>query len=167
MHKLLLFRLVFVASRGLRERLTPAGLVIVALTAFAGAFGLDTQANLAYLLFSLGACGVAVDAAGALLLRWRAPRLAVRRHLPEFVTAGEPARYRLEVLNPQARPVQAGDLVEQLRQPWPSPASLAHFRSAAATNRFDQRIGYPAFLDLLRRLRAIDVQRIGVPALHP
>ncbi|MER2623122.1 MAG: hypothetical protein ABTS22_04205, partial [Accumulibacter sp.] len=101
MHKLALFRLVFVTSRGLRERLTPAGLVIVALTAFAGAFGLDTQANLAHLLFSLGAGGVAVDAAGARLLRRRAPRLAVRRHLPEFVTAGEPARYRLEVLNPQ------------------------------------------------------------------
>jgi uncharacterized protein (DUF58 family) len=167
MHKLALFRLVFVTSRGLRERLTPAGLVIVALTAFAGAFGLDTQANLAHLLFSLGAGGVAVDAAGARLLRRRAPRLAVRRHLPEFVTAGEPARYRIEVLNPQEHPVQAGELVEQLHQPWPSPASLAHFRSAAATNRFDQRIGYPAFLDLLRRLRAIDVQRIGVPAMHP
>ncbi len=74
MHKLTLFRLVFVTSRGLRERLTPAGLVIVALTAFAGAFGLDTQANLAHLLFSLGAGGVAVDAAGARLLRRRAPR---------------------------------------------------------------------------------------------
>ncbi|MBK8387135.1 MAG: hypothetical protein IPL11_16700 [Candidatus Accumulibacter sp.] len=55
MHKLALFRLVFVTSRGLRERLTPAGLVIVARSRPCRGFGLDTQANLAHLLFSLGA----------------------------------------------------------------------------------------------------------------
>lgn len=166
-HKLALFRFVFVASRWLRERLTPAGLVIVALTAFAGAFGLDTQSNLAHMLFSLGASVVAVDAAAAVLVHRRAPRLSVRRHLPDFVTSGEPARYRIEVQNEHTQPTRTGGLVEQLRQPWPSPASLEHFRGAAASNRFDQRIGYPAFLEILQRLRAIDVERIRVPPLLP
>lgn len=167
MHKLALFRFVFVASRWLRERLTPAGRVIVALTAFAGAFGLDTQSNLAHMLFSLGASVIAVDAAGTVLLRRRAPGLSVSRHLPEFVTSGAPARYRIAVQNERTNPTRTGGLVEQLRQPWPLPASLEHFRGAAATNRFDQRIGYPAFLEMLRRLRAIDVERIMVPALLP
>lgn len=166
-HKLALFRFVFVASRWLRERLTPAGLVIVALTAFAGAFGLDTQSNLAHMLFSLGASVVAVDAAAAVLVHRRAPRLSVRRHLPDFVTSGEPARYRIEVQNERTQPTRTGGLVEQLRQPWPSPTSLEHFRGAAASNRFDQRIGYPAFLEILRRLRAIDVERISMPPLLP
>jgi len=167
MRKLALFRFVFVSSRWLRERMTPAGLVIVALTGFTGAFGLDTQSNLAHMVFSLGAGLIAVDSAAAFLLRCRASRLAARRHLPEFVTTGEAARYRIEVRNEGATTAQACELVEQLRQPWPSPASLQHFRGAVATNRFDQRIGYPAFLDMLRRLRAIDVGRIMLPALLP
>lgn len=167
MRKLALFRFVFVSSRWLRERLTPAGMVIVALSGFAAAFGLDTQSNLAHSVFSLGASFVIVDAAATALLRRRAPRLAVRRHLPEFVTAGQPARYRIEVSNDVRMPAPAGRLVERLRQPWPSPASLQHHRGTVAANRFDRRIGYPAFLDMLTRLRALDVAHVVLPPLLP
>ncbi len=167
MRKLALFRFVFVSSRWLRERLTPAGLVTVSLTGFAAAFGLDTQSNLAHMLFSLGLSLVAVDAVAAVLLRRRAPRLAARRHLPDFVTCGQPAHYRLEVRNEGTTSAAAGSLVERLRQPWPSPASLKHFRARVATNRFDQQVGYPAFLDMLGRLRALDVERLILPPLLP
>jgi uncharacterized protein (DUF58 family) len=167
MRKLALFRFVFLSSHWLRERLTPAGLVIVALSGFAGAFGLDTQTNLAHMVFSLGISLVAVDSVAAALRRRRAPRLAVRRHLPGFVTCGEPARYRIEVRNDGAIPAQACCLVERLRQPWPSPAALQHHRNPVATNRFDRRIGYPAFLDMVRRLRALDVERVVLPTLLP
>ncbi|MDO8789052.1 MAG: DUF58 domain-containing protein [Sulfuritalea sp.] len=167
MRKLALFRFVFVSSRWLRERLTPGGLVIVALSGFAGAFGLDTQSNLAHVVFSLGVSLVAVDAAAAALLRRRAPRLAVRRHLPEFLTCGQSARYRIDVRNDGPTPAPACFLVEQLRQPWPSPAALQHHRGQVTTNRFDRRIGYPAFLDMLRRLRALDVERVALSALLP
>lgn len=167
MRKLALFRFVFVSSRRLREQLTPGGMVIVALTGFAGAFGLDTQSNLAHIVFSLGASLVVVDSIAAALLRRRAPRLTARRHLPEFVTCGQAARYRIEVRNDGPTPAQAGCLVETLRQPWPSPASLQHHRGQVSTNRFDRQIGYPAFLDMLSRLRAIDMARIMLPPLLP
>lgn len=167
MRKLTLFRFVYVSSRWLRERLTPAGMVIVGLGGFAAAFGLDTQSNLAHIVFALGLSLVMVDSLAAALLRRRAPRLAVRRHLPEFVSCGQSARYRIEVRNEGATPAQACDLVERLRQPWPSPASLQHHRDPVATNRFDRRIGYPAFLDMLSRLRGLDVDRIVVPLLLP
>lgn len=165
MRKLALFRFVFLSSRWLRERLTPAGLVIVALTSFAGAFGLDTQSNLAHMVFALGVSLVTVDAAMVFLMRRHAPRLTARRHLPEFVTCNEPARYRIEVRNAGMTPAPACSLVEQLRQPWPSPAFLQHHRAQLATNRFDRQVGYPAFLDTLRRLRAFDVERIELPPL--
>jgi uncharacterized protein (DUF58 family) len=165
MRKLALFRFVFLWSRWLRERLTPAGLVIVALTSFAGAFGVDTQSNLAHMVFALGGSLVAVDAVTVFLMRRRAPRLTVRRHLPEFVTCGEPARYRIEVRNEGPSPAPSCRLVEQMHQPWPSPASMQHHRSQSGTNRFDRQVGYPAFLDTLRRLRVFDVARIDVPAL--
>jgi uncharacterized protein (DUF58 family) len=167
MRKLALFRFVFVASRWLRERLTPAGFVIVALSGLAGAFGLDTQSNMAHVVFSLGVSLVVVDSVAAVLLRRRAPRLTARRHLPDFVTSGESARYRVEVRNDSTTPTQACRLIERLRQPWPSPVSLQHHQATVATNRFDRRIGYPAFLDMLRRLRAVDVEGIMLPPLLP
>ena len=74
MSKSALFRVVFLSSRWLRERLTPSGLVIVSLAAFAGAFGLDTEANLAHMLFSLCVSLLVTDALAAAALRRRAPQ---------------------------------------------------------------------------------------------
>jgi uncharacterized protein (DUF58 family) len=164
--KLALFRFVFNASRRLRERLTAGGLVVAGLTGFAAAFGLDTQSNLAHALFALGACLLAVDLAAVALAKRRAPRFAARRRLPEFVTAGEPARYRIELRNAGARASPPLALAERLSQPWPSPAALRHHRAPAA-NRFDRRVGYPAFLDMLRRLRALEAPAIACPPLLP
>lgn len=165
MRKLALFRRVFLASRWLRERLTPAGLALAALAAFAAAFGLDTQSNLAHGLFVLGASLLAVDAASAAWLRRRAPLLLARRQLPAFVTAGEATRYRLELRNAGARRLPPARLVERLQQPWPLAAALAS--ATEAGNGFDRRVGYPAFMELLRRLRAIEVDAIALPALLP
>lgn len=167
MRKLAFFRLVFRVSRWLRERLTANGLVLAALTALAGAFGLDTEANLAHMLFSIAACFLIVDVLAANLQRLQAPRLAARRHLPDFVTAGEPARYRIEIWNRGPKPAWACGLAEELLQPWPSPEALAGFQDAVLTNRFDRRVGYPAFVDLLRRLRAVEIGRADVPRLLP
>ena len=165
MRKLAFFRRIFLVSRWLRERLTPSGLALVSLTGFAAAFGLDTQSNLAHGLVAIGGSLLAVDAlAGGLLLRGRM-RLVARRHLPEFVSAGEAARYRLEVGNKGPRRQPAARLSERLRQPWPEAGALQGVSDAG--NGFDRRVGYPAFIDLLRNLRAIEVDAIALPPLLP
>lgn len=165
MRKLALFRFVFLSSRWLRERLTPSGMVVVALTSFAGAFGVDTQANLAHMVFSFGFSFVAVDALAASFLRRRPPQLSAHRHLPAFVTSDEPMRYRIEVHNQGPRRAPACVLVEQMRQQWPSAESMLHHRDKLSNNRFDRQVGYPAFIDMLKRLRAIDLERILLPPL--
>lgn len=165
MRKLALFRRVFLASRWLRERLTPAGLTLAALTAFAATFGVDTTSNMAHGLFSIGISLLGVDAAGAMLLRRRTPPLVARRQLPEFVSAGEAARYRLELRNGGRRPSRPANLIENLRQPWPTPETLSP--DGAAGNRFDRRVGYPAFITALRHLRAVEISAIPVPGLLP
>ncbi|MDP1612823.1 MAG: DUF58 domain-containing protein [Sulfuritalea sp.] len=165
MRKLALFRRVFLASRWLRERLTPAGLALAGLAAFAAAFGIDTQSNLAHGLFVIGASLLAVDAASAAWLRRHTPALVARRRLPAFVTAGEAARYRLELRNTGTRRLRAARLVERLHQPWPLPEALAS--ATVAGQGFDRRVGYPAFMELLRRLRAIEVDAVALPALLP
>jgi len=165
--KLAFFRLAYRVSRWLRERLTATGLVLGVLTVLAGTFGLDTQANLAHMLFSIGTCFLLVDALAVNLLRLRAPQLAARRHLPDFVTVGESARYRVEIWNQGSKPASACGLAEELGQPWPSAEALAGFQDAVVTNRFDRRVGYPAFVDMLRRLRTLEIGRANVPQLLP
>ena len=167
MGKLSFFRRAYRASRWLRERLTSNGLVLAALTGFAAAFGVNTEANLAHMLFSIGTSFLVIDAFTVTLLRRRAPRLAARRHLPDFVTAEEPARYRIEIWNPGSSRARACGLVEELGQAWPSAKALGGFQHAGVTNGFGRRAGYPRFLDMLRRLRAVEVERANVPRLLP
>ena len=167
MDKAQFFRRVFLVSRYLRELTTPSGRVVLGLTVFAAAFGVDPQANLAHMVFSLGFSLLVVDALAVLVIRHRAPQLEARRSLPEFVTATEPARYRIELRNASARLHPSLHLAERLRQAWPSTTMLEQARGAPTGNRFDQRVGYPTFIDTLRRLRAVDVVQVAVPTLLP
>lgn len=144
--------------------MTPAGRLLAGLTGFAAAFGLDTQANVAYMVFALGASLLLVDAVAASLARRRAPRLVAQRRMPPFMTDGQSGRYGLIVRNAGQGATPAGYLVERLQQPWPG--SIPNDRGAAS-NRFDQRVGYPAYLAILRRLRVIDSNRIDLPPLRP
>ena len=161
MRQLQLFRLIFRATRWLRRRLTPAGEVLAALTLFAAAFGLDTEANAAHQLFSMGAALLLLDAVGvAMTVRLASPQLAAQRVLPEFLTAGDAGGYRIEIRNLGMRALPPLTLVEELCQPWPTLPELRRQRGK-------QRLGYPAFIAVLRRLRAIDIAPIDVPALLP
>ena len=147
--------------------MTIPGRMLAGLTVFAAAFGVDPQANLAYLIFSLGFSLLICDAAIAMLVRRRAPVLQARRYLPEFVTAGQSASYRIELHNPATRRHPPLYLSERLRHAWPTMQMLQAQRGAVVGNRFDQRVGYPAFIDILRRLRALDVLPVAMPALLP
>ena len=161
MRQLSLFRLIFRATRWLRRRLTPAGEVLVALTLFAAAFGLDTEANAAHQLFSMGVALLLLDAIGvAIAVRHTPPQLAAQRWLPEFFTDGEACAYRIEIRNLGAQTLPPLTLVEELRQPWPTLTELRRQRGK-------QRLGYPAFIAAMRRLRVIDMTPIALPALLP
>lgn len=156
-----LFIAVYRGTRWLRRRFTPAGLLVIALCAFAAAFGLDTESNAAHQVFTIGLALLLVDAA-ALGLRpaRRLPRLVARRHLPQVISADSRTHYRLEVKNQGSHPSPALTLVEELQQTWPAAADLG------ARQRGRGR-GYPAFLQLLRRLRAVDVAALELPPLLP
>lgn len=164
MRKLALFRFVFRSTTWIRNSLTPTGRLIAGLTGFSAAFGLDTQANVAHVVFALGSSLLLVDAVAAGLARRWAPKLVAERRVPPFITAGQSARYSLMVRNVGQRVLPASSVVERMHQPWPGSIPVD---SGAAGNRFDQRVGYPAYLAILRRLRVIDGDRVDVPPLRP
>jgi hypothetical protein len=91
-----LLRLVSAVDRSVRERLTGAG-KLAAISAFMAAIvGLDTHQSLASQVFALLAAMLAVSL--LLSFAFRA-RVAVRRSLPRFATAGEELGYRISVSN--------------------------------------------------------------------
>lgn len=155
MAKLALFRRVFLVTRWVRDRLTPSGMTLLGLTAFAAAFGIDTRANPAHLLFTLGVSLLAVDAIAVTLARRRSVPLRAQRLLPRFLSADQAGRYRLQVWNTGKQALAPQILLEHLAQPWPEAGSLAH------------RAGYSTFLALLRRLRTLEVDRLSLPPLLP
>jgi len=154
MVRLALFRHIFRASRWVRDRLTATGLTVLGLAVFAAAFGLDTQSNLAHSVFTLSVSLLVLDGVAVVLMRRRSGSLQARRLLPRFLSANQPGRYRLQVSNPGSRALPAGTLLEQLAQPWPMASILSS-------------ISYPAYLNLLRRLRGLELQRILLPPLLP
>ncbi|MFZ4626125.1 MAG: DUF58 domain-containing protein, partial [Rhodoferax sp.] len=162
-----LFRLVFVSSRWLSEHLSAMGMMLLGLTAFAGAFGVNTQINLAHEIFSLGVSLIAVDAVALAVLRRRRTQLSAQRQLPEFASCDQAFRYRIEVRNEGRQATLGCCVVEKLHQPWPLPTASRHANGRSAQRDPGRGNGYPGLLELLRRMRAIEVDPVGMPALLP
>lgn len=174
MRQLRFFRLVFRSSAWARRRLRPAGLLMAWLCFFAAAFGVNTQENLAHVIFTLTFSLLALDFIAALVLQRRArhrpPQLAVERQLPEFVTTGQTASYHLKLRYSGRKALHGAQLLETLQQPYPDPRAFRErhrYRQSVSRNFFDRRVGYPDFVDWLRRLRGLDVEPIALPALNP
>jgi uncharacterized protein (DUF58 family) len=154
---LALFKLVFRVSGWVRNHLSRTGITLVFLTAFAGALGLNTEANLAHLIFSMGVGLVAIDAFAAVYVQRHAPKLSATRHLPQFVSFGERAQYRIALKNDGNVPMHSSTLVEVMAQPWPEKGGLPE----------GARKGYPAYLRMLRRWRVIEVQPESLSGMLP
>lgn len=156
--RLLWFRRIHLGSRLLRRGLAPAGLLLALVTGLAGALGLDTLGNQAHAVFALGLGLLLVD---GLLARRRCRRvngLRAHRRLPRFATVGTPIDYSLELVADRSTPPLLID--EILAQPWPE-----GLPAVGTGNRFDRRVGYPAYLRLLRQLRGLSGTPVQTAAL--
>jgi uncharacterized protein (DUF58 family) len=157
------FRRVYLLSRWFERRVTPAGAVVAATALAAGMLGVDTRLSLAHIVFgvTVGLALVGFVARG----RFR-PALEITRRLPPFVTVGTPVRYAVSVRN-RSRSALAGLALEEcLRQSYPTAAEFAR-RRTHASNWFDRAVGYPDWIDWLRRLRAVEIAPVAIPQLEP
>jgi uncharacterized protein (DUF58 family) len=158
-----LFRRVYLLSRWFERRMTPAGAVVATTALAAGMLGVDTRLSLAHVVFG-AAVGLALV---GFVARGRFhPALEITRRLPPFVTVGTPVRYAVVVRNRSRSALGGLALEEGLRQSYPTAAEFAR-RHTRASNWFDRAVGYPDWIDWLRRLRAVEVAPAAIPRLEP
>jgi len=158
------FRSIYRLSRWSRQRLTPLGNVVAGTIIGASVFGIDTRQTLAFQISALLCTLFAV--AGTASIRFRPP-LRLRRVLPQFTTAEMPLTYSVFIRN-EGRKVES-----DLRLSEHLDASLPTFSEFLATakrdqrNRFDRFIGYPRWLELVRRRRGANIELCPIPVIPP
>lgn len=162
-----LFRRLSRISRWFETRFTDSGRVVLSGAIGATIFGLDprrTEAiQLAALLFA--ALAVAVIYAA----RWR-PRLEVSRLLPDTVTLGVATHYRLAITNRGQRTEAGLVILDELRTRYPGVKEFSEpviGDREAGLNWFDRRVGFPRWLELLRRGRGARLEAHPVPPIKP
>ena len=91
-----------------RRKFTLAGQFVMVCMTIAAILGIDTDLTLSYQVFTLSFTLLLLAYLASFRFRGR---FEVERHLPLFVTAGEPFSYQASVINKGTKPQQGLDLV--------------------------------------------------------
>ncbi len=148
------------------RRFTGAGKLVLGALGAAAAIGVDTNRTVGYQAFTFLLALLLIALAWSRAFR---ARLIVRRVLPRFVTAGEPAHYRIVIENGTARPQRGLVLLENLADPRPSFEEFTSAREPGEERRnwFDRTVGYPRWDWLCAWNQGAVIAAQPVPALRP
>lgn len=162
----LTFRFAYSSEHWIRRRFTKAGLLALVVLMASGAVGLDTNRTLAYQVFTFLLSLLFISITWSLFFR---SRLAVRRVLPRFGTAGQTLSYRIIIQNQTNRSQNGLVLLENLVDPRPSFQEFIQSREPGEESRnwFDRTVGYPRWLWLVSKNRGAVVEEQLLSALSP
>ncbi len=161
-----LFRSTASLQYRLGRRLTPGGTLALGALGASAVIGFDTNRTVGYQAFTF------LLALLVLASAWRwgfRPRLRVRRLLPRFVTAGEPASYRVELANDGGTLERGLVLLEDTADPRPAFEDFVRAREPGEERRnwFDRTVGYPRWDWLVTRNRLAAIDARTLPPLPP
>ncbi len=157
---------VYRFSQWTRRRFTPAGLALLYVLVAATVFGVDTRRTVAYQMFGLAIGLLAIASLSSLRFR---PKLTLERRLPQYVTVGEVFSYRHRVHNRGPRRLARVRLRDELAERFPDVQTFRHARGARdpQVNWVDRRIGFPRWLELVKRGRGADIEDTDLLDLPP
>lgn len=160
------FRALSSTDYWVRRRFSRGGRLLLGALGAAAVLGLDTNQTVAYQAFTFLLALLLLATGWSPFFR---TRLAARRILPRFGTAGQPLGYRVVVHNETRRPQSGLTLLEDLADPR---ASLEEFRHAgedgdAGDNWWDRLVGYPRWQALITRNRGAVIDERSLPLLAP
>jgi uncharacterized protein (DUF58 family) len=153
-------------DRALRDRLTPAGWLVLGAAGAAAAGGIDLNQTLTAQAFTLLGSFLAV---GYLSSRSFRARLEAKRELPRYATAGEDFVYRVTVTNRGSQPLADASIRERFRDPRPRYEEWRAAREPGEQRRnwFDREAGYFRWRWLIERRVPQDPTHAALPVLAP
>jgi len=159
-------RAVSALDHRLRERLTPAGWLVLGTAGAAAAAGLDTNQTVTYRAFTFLFALLVLGYLASLFFR---ARLESSRELPRYATAGEPCTYRVLIANRGTRALNGATVLESFRDPRPAYEEwrLAREPGEERRNWWDRTVGYFRWRWLIERRLPRDVERAELGALAP
>ncbi|MCU0857363.1 MAG: DUF58 domain-containing protein [Pontiellaceae bacterium] len=155
-----IYKSAYPSGQRRKNRITPAGQVVIGAAVLSAALGLDTTRSATYQLFTLLSATLAV---AFLFSRVFRARFSVTRTLPPFATAGEKMTYSVTIRNLTLKK-QSNLLIQEV--PTFGYPTYEEFLSArepgeAKRNRWDQAVKYYRFEWLMEQHTRI------VPREHP
>ena len=159
-------RAVSALDHRLRERLTPAGWLVLGTAGAAAAAGLDTNQTVTYRAFTFLFALLVLAYLASLFFR---ARLESSRDLPRYASAGEPCFYRVVIANRGTRALHGATVVERFRDPRPAYEEWRRAREPGEERRnwWDRTVGYFRWRWLIERRLPRDVERAELGALAP
>lgn len=153
-------------QHALHERLTGAGWLALGAAGLAGGLGIDTHRSLSHQAFGFLAALLLVALFAAPFFR---PRVAAKRELPPYATAGVPLEYRVSVENIGPRPLRGATLVDTPREPRPTYSEWKDAREPGEERRnpFDRAMGYFRWRWLIERRTPAPLEHVALPDLAP
>jgi uncharacterized protein (DUF58 family) len=161
-----LLRRFSVLDRWLRERLTPAGWLVLGAAGAAAAGGIDLNQTLTAQAFTFLSSLLLLAFFASLAFR---ARVEISRQLPRYATAGEDFIYRVAVTNRGDAPLVGATLAERFRDPRPGYEEWRATREPGEERRnwFDRKIGYFRWRWLIERRIPEQATEAPLPALAP
>jgi uncharacterized protein (DUF58 family) len=150
----------------LRERLTPAGWVVLGAAGAAGAAGLDTSRTLTYQAFAFLGALLALGYLASLAFR---ARVEAHRELPRYATVGERCSYRVTLVNRGRRPLRGVLVRERFADPRPGFDAWRRAREPGEERRnwWDRNVGYFRWRWLIEQRLPIGAAAAELPAIAP
>lgn len=156
----------FGLKRHFGQRLTRTAWLLALGLIFASAMGADPNQTMAYQTFTFLASLALIS---LLLVRINRPKISVRRHLPQFASAGTPVRYRMDIHNLTKRKENGLVLFDEPADPRPTFDEFMTIPEPGEEKRnwFDRWQGFYRWLWLYERNLRASVSEVPVPTLLP
>jgi len=147
-----------------RQRFTPAGLLLLSGLIASATFGLDTRQTLSYQIFTLSGSLLLASLLAVLFLRGR---FDLKRSLPDYGTEGQDFEYTLSIRNTGKSAQQDLLLFDELDTDYPDYQEFRNSRDSndRYRNIIDRWIGYPRLLTSVHKKRGASLLPIEIEAL--
>lgn len=161
-----IFRFTYALEQSRRRRLTKAGSIVLSCMIFSAAFGLDTNQNMTYQIFTFL---LAIISISIISSRFFFFRFSATRRLPRFATVGVKLKYRVTIQNKTNKPQNNLKLLESFADPRPTFKEFTETPEPEEEKRnpFDRSVGYYRWIWLIARKRVATAKAIDLPSLPP